>query len=153
MIPEGFALVQIPDPDKDQRDEVLVQFPAVHGICHGGQEPVHIFHGLWNTFLRAGILEVQDDRSESWHGIIDDLFQKIFKAGHVHGSAQAVLQEFPVRIFIKVFRLHDKGEIRIVTLMSHSRLMFSFLIIYTFEYTFKYTFEYTFKYIFEYTCR
>ena len=122
---KGLELGEVANPDKDQGDEVCVQSAAVNGVGHCGEQGVNVFHGFRYALLGAGVLKVQNHRGQTGHGIIQDLFKEILVAGHIHGRAQAVLQEIPVCIFIEVFRFDNKRKIRIIALMSHGELVSS----------------------------
>ena len=122
---KGLELGEVADPDKDQGDEVCVQSAAVNGVGHCGEQGVNVFHGFRYALLGAGVLKVQNHRGQTGHGIIQDLFKEILVAGHIHGRAQAILQEIPVCIFIEVFRFDNKRKIRIIALMSHGELVSS----------------------------
>ena len=122
---KGFELGEVADPDKDQGNEVTIQPAAVNGVGHCSEQGVDVFHGFRYALLGAGVLKVQDHRGQTGHGIVKDLFKEILVAGHIHGRAQAVLQEIPLCIFIEMFRFDYKRKIRIIALMSHGELVSS----------------------------
>ena len=98
---------------------IRIQSAAVHSLSDRREQMVDILHCLGHAILRAGILEAEHHGGQTRHGMLQDLWCKILIPGHIHCGAQAVLEQLALRVFIKMLRLHNELEVRIVHMVPH----------------------------------
>lgn len=112
-------LLLIADSAKDERKIVYSELSTVQSRAERVQQVQHIAFCLRNEFLGTGILKAEDHRCKTRQFFVKYFRREILRTGHVHGRAETILQQLFVGVLIEFFGLHDKPEVRIISMMSH----------------------------------